>query len=493
MAHVFFVRHLSIRYVQNNERRRKKDAFSPRVKQEFFLRRHGSCKEENTMRILWICNICLPAVARALGLPGSPKEGWLTGLSEMLLARRAENHIELHVAFPADRALDGRTGEADGLYYHAFYEDVAHAERNDPELPRRIRAICDGVRPDVIHCFGTEYQHTLAALQCGYDRARILVGIQGVCMEIARHYMADLPVEVQHSVTLRDGLKQDSIRMQRDKYVLRGLREQEILKLAQNITGRTGFDKAYALHWNPQANYYSANETLRPCFYEGQWERAKAQPHTIFVSQADYPLKGLHYLLIASGKLRERFPDLQIRVAGNSIVEYTTCKQKLKISAYGRYLRSLIDHYGLTGRIRFLGKLDAEQMKQEYLNCGLFLCCSANENSPNSLGEAMLLGVPCAAANVGGIPDIFTDGEDGVLYHAYSADINNDSYYKKENLSKTAKALYQAVCQAWEDDARTDEFCRHAGIHASKTHDKQQNYAKMTEIYTQISQRNTSC
>lgn len=445
------------------------------------------------MRVLWICNIALPAVARDLGIPGSPKEGWLVGLSEMILAHRAENNIELHVAFPADHALDGRTGEAEGIPYHAFYEDIDHAECNDPQLPRRIRAVCDEVRPDVIHCFGTEYQHTLAALQCGYDKARILVGIQGVCMEIARRYMADLPVEVQRSVTFRDWLKRDTIRQQRDKYVRRGLREQEILKRAVHITGRTDFDKTYALHWNPQANYYPANETLRPCFYQGCWERDKAQPHTIFISQADYPLKGLHYLLIASARLRERFPDLRIRVAGNSIVEYTTWKQKLKISAYGRYLRSLIDRYGMTDRIRFLGKLDAEKMKREYLHCGLFLCCSANENSPNSLGEAMLLGVPCVAADVGGIPSIFTDGEDGILYHAYSADVNNDGYYRRENLSKTAQDLYHAVCRIWTDEKITDEFCNHARIHAGKNHDKQQNYTKMTEIYKRIESENTPC
>lgn len=34
------------------------------------------------MRILWLCNIMLPAVAKQLGVEASNKEGWLSGLAE---------------------------------------------------------------------------------------------------------------------------------------------------------------------------------------------------------------------------------------------------------------------------------------------------------------------------------------------------------------------------------------------------------------------------
>ena len=53
-------------------------------------------------------------------------------------------------------------------------------------------------------------------------------------------------------------------------------------------------------------------------------------------------------------------------------------------------------------------------MKDRFLKSHMYLCPSAIENSPNSLGEAMLLGVPCVAADVGGISSIFENGKDGI-------------------------------------------------------------------------------
>ena len=46
----------------------------------------------------------------------------------------------------------------------------------------------------------------------------------------------------------------------------------------------------------------------------------------------------------------------------------------------------------------------------------VFLSASSIENSPNSVGEAMLLGVPCVSSNVGGVSDMIKDKEEGFLY-----------------------------------------------------------------------------
>ena len=93
-----------------------------------------------------------------------------------------------------------------------------------------------------------------------------------------------------------------------------------------------------------------------------------------------------------------------------------TFKDRLKRSGYGRFIFSLIRRYGIESHINFLGSLSAEGMKKAYLRADIFLCPSSIENSPNSLGEAQILGVPCLSSYCGGVPSMVKDGESALLY-----------------------------------------------------------------------------
>jgi glycosyltransferase involved in cell wall biosynthesis len=49
------------------------------------------------------------------------------------------------------------------------------------------------------------------------------------------------------------------------------------------------------------------------------------------------------------------------------------------------------------------------------LNSDLYIGTSHIENSPNSLCEALLVGVPCIATDAGGTSSLIDDGVDGIL------------------------------------------------------------------------------
>ena len=210
------------------------------------------------------------------------------------------------------------------------------------------------------------------------------------------------------------------------------------------------------------------------------------------VVEGDYPIKGLHYMLLALPQIREVYPDVHIYVAGNSIVEYRTLKDKIKISAYGKYLRRIMKKENLEQHVTFLGRLNAEEMKKQYLKSNMFVCCSAIENSPNSLGEAMILGVPCVSAEVGGIASIFTDGKDGILYQGYKNRRNsfdNACDYLRENetvLEENVKSLVSGILDMWSEKEKMQVYCKNAREHALKNHNGEENYKKMTEIYAKI-------
>src|SRR5690606_3430119 len=67
-------------------------------------------------------------------------------------------------------------------------------------------------------------------------------------------------------------------------------------------------------------------------------------------------------------------------------------------------------------QIQFLGMLSEEQMIVEYQKAHVFICPSSIENSPNSIGEAQIIGTPVISSYVGGVPDMVEHGLTGLLY-----------------------------------------------------------------------------
>lgn len=429
-------------------------------------------------RVLWICNIMMPVIAEKLSLPYSNREGWLTGNFNRM-RKEKEKQIELGICFPVSGGAVSLTQVnplmVDEVPCYGFEEDLVHPENYDVSLEKRFAEIFADYKPDIIHIFGTEFPHALAAAKVFNKPSKTLVGIQGLCHEIAKVYQAGVPDEVFGQVTFRDFVRQDSLKQQQQKFVTRGQREKEIIALAGHITGRTAFDKEATALINPKAVYHPMNETLRGSFYEGKWEEAGCEPHSIFLAQGDYPLKGFHVLLKALPMLREHYPDVKVYVAGNSVINDSGFKDKIKISAYGKYLLKLIRQNDLQEQVVVLGKLKEEEMKKTYLKSSVFVCPSTLDNSPNTVGEAMLLGVPVVASFVGGIPDMLTDGKEGLLV-------------PKEN----EQALAEAILRIWSKEQDADgltlaqRLSQNAVNRAKVTHDGDRNYQRLLEIYEDI-------
>lgn len=435
-------------------------------------------KDKKMKKVLWICNIMLPVVARKLSLPYSNREGWLSGIFDRITEKKGE--IEISVCFPIgkltakeEELLSGLT--VNGAKCYGFHENLNTPEIYDSGLEREFREIFEKTEPDMIHIFGTEFPHALAAARAFGKPERTLVGIQGLCYEIAKVYMAGLPEEVQRKVTFRDFLRRDSLKQQQEKFYLRGKNEIEAISLAGHITGRTRFDREGTSRINGKALYHSMNETMRSSFYEGMWDPEACEKHSIFLGQGDYPLKGFHFLLQAMPEILKKYPDAMLYVSGNSVISHQTVREKIKLPAYGKYLLSLIKSYHLEDRVVMLGKLSEEEMKQQFLKSNVFVCASVLENSPNTVGEAMLLGVPVVASRAGGIPDMITDGSEGLLFET-------------GNPADLASAVDKVFSQ--EKDAEGDTLAvrisKAERKRAKNAHDGETNYRRLLEIYGDI-------
>lgn len=419
------------------------------------------------MRILWLCNILLPQIAEMLNLKVSNKEGWLSGICD---AVKKNHEFELAIAFPVPKEYDCRSFINDGIVYIGFYEDTAHPEVYDEELEGRLQRILNEIEPDMVHIFGTEYPHTLAMCRLMKDKpGKILIGIQGILDVYKDHYFDGVPEKVIKRKTFRDFIRKDSMILQQKKFALRAINEVEALKIAGNVTGRTPFDLEFTARVNSEAKYYFMNETLRPEFYEGKWNPSECEPHTVFLSQGNYPIKGLHIMLKAAAILRKKYPDIRVFVAGDKITAYESHKDRLKISSYGKYILELLKELKLEDAVVFAGSLNAEGIKERLLKSNVFVCPSSIENSPNSLGEAMILGVPCVASEVGGIPGIFKKDVDGLSFA-------NGDY----------EGLADCIDRLWSDEEKTLQYAEKASMHAHITHNPELNYKRLIEIYREI-------
>ena len=125
---------------------------------------------------------------------------------------------------------------------------------------------------------------------------------------------------------------------------------------------------------------------------------------------------------------------------------------------------------GVADALHYTGPLDAAAMRQAYLEADVFLLPSSCENSPNSLGEAMLLGMPCVASNAGGIPDMLAAGREGLLYG------------ESQDADALARCLLQ-VLTAPDGGTALGQAARARALH---THDAAANAAALVGIYETI-------
>ena len=245
---------------------------------------------------------------------------------------------------------------------------------------------------------------------------KTIISLTGLISYCAYAYNGGLSDKIIKKKSIGDMLRRTSILKQKKLFENLGKYEIDTIRSCKYVSGRTEWDKSFVRLINKKAKYYHCEEIMRKSFYIGRWEKEKIKKYSIFISQGSYPIKGIHEILKILPSLKRYYPEVQVRIAGPNIVKVESMIDKIKITSYGKIIREIIEKNKLQANVFFLGNLNEEQMKNELLKANVFLSTSIIENSSNAIGEAMLLGVPCIAANVGGNSSLITNGIDGYLY-----------------------------------------------------------------------------
>lgn len=416
------------------------------------------------MKILWLCNIIPSLVAEKLGVESPVGGGWISGGLEGFCG---EGDIEVAVCFPQSMSKELLIGEVKRITYYGFPCSKKSDERYDVQIEGWMQRVIESYQPDLVHVWGTEFAHSLAMARVWKKPERMICSIQGICASIAEHYRANLPKSVVHGWTLRDIVKHDNVYRREQKFWKRAKMEKQTVEMVSNVIGRTAFDKACTKMINGKLTYFHCDETLRETFYacQNQWEYGKCEKHSIFVSSASYPLKGFHNVLRAMPMILERFPDTQVYVIGND-------PRKMpfyRMSKYYQYVKRLMSEFNLGEKVSYLGWLNEQDMCKQFLQSNVFVSASSVENSSNSIGEAMMLGMPVVASYVGGTMDLLRDKSEGYLYQS-------DAPYM----------LAEYVCRMFELENMAKELGTNAYQHAMQIYDKQKNKERLKQIYREV-------
>ncbi len=366
------------------------------------------------MRVLWIVNTLLPEAESLLlnkNTVSNSSGGWIESLSLLV----AEKGIDLFVACVSKLTIELEKLKGERITYFVIPYGKGNLSVNNSydEYWTRIH---NDVRPEIVHIHGTEFSHGLAYMKL-FPNDRIAISVQGLKSVIGKYYLAGLSFsDILYNITLRDILKRDTLWDSKKSFLRQGEYEKEMIKRCRYIIGRTTWDRDHVLSINREAKYFVCNETLRKDFYRSEsWCYKRCIKHSIFLSQASYPIKGLHQLLYALPSVLNEYPDTTVRIAGYDITKRgETGFKRYLLSGYGCFIKNILKKYNLSNEISFLGYLDTRMMINEYLRCNVFICPSAIENSPNSLGEAQILGTPVIASYAGGIPDMMKGNEENM-------------------------------------------------------------------------------
>ncbi|MCC7430932.1 glycosyltransferase [bacterium] len=135
------------------------------------------------------------------------------------------------------------------------------------------------------------------------------------------------------------------------------------------------------------------------------------------------PIKGIDVLLNAWKIFLEKEPDSQLVLCGNS-------------ELLGDY-RKLTKGLEISKNVMFRPSIAHSEMRNWFGACDVFVLPSRNEGFPAVLMEAMSCGRPVVASKVGGIPEIVSSDEVGILV-------------EPENIAELVKALQNAFTKNWD-------------------------------------------
>lgn len=161
----------------------------------------------------------------------------------------------------------------------------------------------------------------------------------------------------------------------------------------------------------------------------------------IFYAGRIEPRKGVESLILAMNEVSRAFPSTILRLAG---ADTSGAPDGGSMRAY---LQSLIEPHA-ENNIRFLGRLDRDELKREYARASLCVVPSLWENFPNTCIESMSHARAVLVSDQGGMQEMVGETRAGCTFTA--GDPDDLACKIKLMLAESAQSLAERGCIARE-------------------------------------------
>ena len=362
------------------------------------------------MNILWFSLSPCGSVRRNGG--NQVTQGWMISLEDEL---KKNPDISLSVSYISSKHEESFS--YDGVHYFPVCREVpangmkrvfarlkSH-KKLDKQILLKLLNVVNTVKPDIIHIHGTE--ESFGLIQDYLTDTPIVFSIQGLIAPYSEKFFSGMPyAEVKKYESVSERLRQVSVINTYKSFCYRATRERNYLSKARYVFGRTFWDEYCTLAINPQRKYFVVNEILRDAFYKKRWKKEAFD-------------KRLKLVSTISGGVYKGF-EMALKTC-HLLSQYANIDYEWHIAGYTQSTKWVYITEKIAGiktsecPIVFHGKIDAEELSDLLAASDIYVHVSHIENSPNSVCEAMLLGMPVIASYAGGTASLLQNGVEGIL------------------------------------------------------------------------------
>ena len=411
-------------------------------------------------KILWLTGIVIPQASELIDGPKVPFGGWV---SQMIAQLSKLENYEIGVAMKSSsNKLVIR--QKDGVTYYYMPTSI----KNKFDIDKLVcKEVLNHFQPDLLHAEGCELKYTNTFLKNW--KGKNVVSMQGILNGYEPYENGAINLyKYLFSFNFKNVVFASLLLINKKIVFEKRLKiEEDTIKRADNILGRTNWDRANSYFLNRKAPYFHCARILRPSFYKVKQDSKNIYKHSVFIGNSAQSRKGAHFVLKAIYLLKDEYPDIKLFIAGqkfeNNLKDWKT------YFGYRAFLYRKLMKLNLTKNVKFLGVLQEKQMAEQLSKMHVYVMSSIIENSPNTLAEAMIMGVPCVTSYNGGVGDMAIDGKEALYYRA------NDP-----------RMLAYQIKRIFDDEKLANHLRLNAIKRAHFTHDAKKNLKDLLNCYQSI-------